>query len=300
MRSSSHVGSKDGDLAGPKAEKPRRDHGGGENELLVIGLGSKGPAGITLEARKALEGTDVVIGYKLYIEQAEPWLSERTKRVSSVMTEEIKRAEEALETAVNTGGRIAIVSGGDPGLYAMAGVVYELAASKKIPLGKGKGKLRIRVIPGTPALVAGAALLGAPITHDFCTISLSDRLTEWDLIKKRLILASQSDFVIVIYNPKSYGRTWQLGEAKMLLLDNLKVTTPVGICSKLGRHGEKARIVTLRELEPDDIDMQTILIVGNSTTFVYDGCMITPRGYVKKYGPGRPHQGEDDGEPDEA
>ena len=206
------------------------------------------------------------------------------------MTEETARAEEALELALK-GGKVSIVSGGDPGIYAMAGVVFEMAASKKIPLGTGKGRLKICVVPGTPALVAGAALLGAPITHDFCTISLSDRLTDWELIKKRLDLAAQSDFVIIIFNPKSHGRAWQLSEAKEILLGRLPGPTPVGIAERMGRHCENARIVSLKDLNPEEVDMQTILIVGNSTTFVYDGCMITPRGYVNKYGPGRPVEG---------
>jgi precorrin-3B C17-methyltransferase len=266
--------------------------------LFIIGLGSKGPDGITLEARKALEESDVVIGYKLYMQQADPFLRSDAKRVISNMTEETDRAEEALGIAM-LGGKVSVVSGGDPGIYAMAGVIFEMAAGKKIPLGTGKGKLRIQVVPGTPALVAGASLLGAPITHDFCTISLSDRLTEWELIKKRLDLASLADFVIIIYNPKSFGRTWQLGEAKGILLKNKAGNTPVGLCTRLGRNGENATIIELKDLNVDEVDMQTILIIGNSTTFVYDGRMITPRGYVNKYGPGTPHQSETETPPKE-
>jgi precorrin-3B C17-methyltransferase len=237
-----------------------------------------------------LERATVVMGYKLYIDQAEPWLSPLVKRFSTNMTEETQRGEEALEEAMK-GSKVALVSGGDPGIYAMAGVVYELAAGKKIPLGPGKDQLLIRVIPGTPALVAAASLLGAPITHDFATISLSDRLTDWELILKRLDAASQADFVIVIYNPRSHGRDWQLGEVKELLLKNLKGETPVGLATRLGRHGEASKIVSLKDLNPEEVDMQTILIVGNSTTFIYEGSMITPRGYLKKYGPGKRFEG---------
>jgi precorrin-3B C17-methyltransferase len=225
-----------------------------------------------------------VIGYSLYLEQASPWIREGAAAVSSVMTEETKRAEEALELA-QKGGRVSVVSGGDPGIYAMAGVIFEVAAGKKIPLGTGPGKLNIRIIPGTPALVAAASLLGAPITHDFCAISLSDRLTDWELIKRRLDLASQCGLIIAIYNPKSHGRSWQLGEAKEILLKNISGDTPVGLASRLGRHGEKSWVVKLKDLNVDEVDMQTILIVGNETTFVYDGHLITPRGYVNKYGP---------------
>ncbi|MDR2350831.1 MAG: precorrin-3B C(17)-methyltransferase [Deltaproteobacteria bacterium] len=259
----------------------------------MIGLGSKGPGGITLDARKALGDATVVIGYKLYLEQAGPFLRPDARRESSGMTRETKRAEDAIEMALK-GEKVAVVSGGDPGIYAMSGVVFEVAAAKKIPLGEGKGELSIKVIPGTPALTAASSILGAPITHDFCAISLSDRLTDWELIKKRLSLASRGDFVIVVYNPRSRGRDWQLGEAMAILLEKLDPDTPVGLASRCGRKGEKGRIVTLGTLKIEEVDMQTLVIIGNSTTFVWSGHMITPRGYVKKYGSGErvPDEGE--------
>jgi precorrin-3B C17-methyltransferase len=252
-------------------------------ELYVIGLGSGGPEGITLAAQKALLEVDTVIGYKLYLEQAAHLLGPKVKLESSGMTAETKRAEDALKRAMK-GERVAVVSGGDPGIYAMAGVVFEVAADRKLPLGRGAGELSIKVIAGTPALTSGAALLGAPITHDFCAISLSDRLTDWELIKKRLELASLGDFVIIIYNPRSHGRSTQLGEAKEILLKHKSPDTPVGLASRCGRAGEKSTIVTLKSLVPEDVDMQTLVVVGNSTTFVYRNHMITPRGYVRKYG----------------
>jgi precorrin-3B C17-methyltransferase len=238
---------------------------------------------VTLEVRNALSAVEAVFGYRLYLDQALPHLGEGCRISPSGMTAETQRARECLELAM-TGVRCAMVSGGDAGVYAMAGVVYEVAAGMGLPLGNGDGELRITVLPGTPALCAGAAILGAPITHDFCCVSLSDRLTDWELIKRRLDLASKADFVIVIYNPRSHGRDWQLAEAKELLLKNIPGATPAGLASRCGREGESARVTTLEALDPEEIDMQTIIVIGNSTTFVYRGAMITPRGYIRKYG----------------
>jgi precorrin-3B C17-methyltransferase len=295
MRSGGDFSGEDGTLVGFEEEKQKGHPGGGSNQLYVIGLGSKGERGITKEAETALGKADTVIGYKLYLDQALPFLKDSAKTESSGMTAETKRAEDAIERALS-GEKAAIVSGGDPGIYAMAGVVFEVAAAKKVPLGTGKGELYIKVIPGTPALSAGASILGAPITHDFCAISLSDRLTDWDLIKKRLDLASQGDFVIIIYNPRSHGRDWQLGEARDILLKRLSPDTPVGLAIRCGRKGEKGKIITLGTLNIDEVDMQTLVIIGNSTTFVYSGHMITPRGYVKKYGVGSEKEAEDEKE----
>jgi precorrin-3B C17-methyltransferase len=174
----------------------------------------------------------------------------------------------------------------------MAGAVYEVAWQKKIPLGQNVSEVQIEVITGTPAVTAAAALLGAPLTHDFCTISLSDRLTKWEVIEKRLDLASQADFVIALYNPKSHGRPWQLGRAVEIISQNLSPSTPVGLATKVGRSGQHIRLTTLEKLATDVIDMQTIVIIGNSNTFVYQDALITPRGYTSKYGPAPSSKGE--------
>ncbi|MDR1080910.1 MAG: precorrin-3B C(17)-methyltransferase, partial [Deltaproteobacteria bacterium] len=137
-------------------------------------------------------------------------------------------------------------------------------------------------------------LLGAPLTHDFCCISLSDRLTDWELIKRRLEMAARADFVIVIYNPRSRGRDWQLSEARELLLRFIPGSTPAGLAVRCGREGEEGRVTTLEKLVPEDVDMQTLVVVGNSSTYVYRGAMITPRGYVRKYG--SPGDGGPEGE----
>jgi precorrin-3B C17-methyltransferase len=225
----------------------------------------------------------VVLGYKLYVEQAEPFLDPNAQKLVSGMTAETKRAQTALELALE-GRQVCLVSGGDPGVYAMAGAVFEVAASKKLKLGTGPGELEIKVIPGNPAITAGAALLGAPLTHDFCAISLSDRLTKWETILMRLDLASKAGFVIALYNPKSRSRNWQLSEAVSVLLRNLPAQTPVGLASRCGRPGQKISITTLNLLPEAEVDMQTLVIIGNKTTFVYQDRLITPRGYIEKYG----------------
>jgi precorrin-3B C17-methyltransferase len=231
----------------------------------------------------ALQEAEVVIGYGLYVDAAKPFLGPETKILASGMTKELERASLAIDLAL-TGQKVAVVSGGDAGVYAMAGAVFELIAAKKIHLGSGPEELSVQVIAGLPAFIAGAALLGAPLTHDFCAISLSDRLTPWPVIEKRLDLASQAGFVIALYNPKSRGRDWQLAKAAQILGQNLAPETPVGLTSRIGRIGQKTLITDLARLPQQEVDMQTLIIVGSPKTFIYQGYMITPRGYADKYG----------------
>ncbi|MFH1134511.1 MAG: precorrin-3B C(17)-methyltransferase [Pseudomonadota bacterium] len=234
------------------------------------------------QARAALDRTEVVLGYKTYIDQVRPWLGDR-EILASGMTKEIDRASQALDLAL-AGRRVALVSGGDPGIYAMAGVVFEVARGRGLALGDGPGAVRVEIIPGIPALAAAGALLGAPLTHDFACVSLSDRLTPWDLIARRLELASQADFVIVLYNPKSRGRDWQFGEALKIIGRVRGSETPVGVATKAMRAGQSVRLTTLGQAAEAPVDMQTIVIIGNSQSFQYQGFMVTPRGYLDKYG----------------
>jgi precorrin-3B C17-methyltransferase len=199
------------------------------------------------------------------------------------MTRELERAELALDQAL-AGESVALVSGGDAGVYGMASVVFELACSRGIAL--GPGGLDLEVVPGTPAVTAAAALLGAPLSHDFACISLSDRLTPWEEIERRLDLTAQADLVIALYNPKSRGRTRQYGRALEIISHRRSCDTPVGIVSRAGREGEKVLVATLGRAGEADVDMQTLVIVGNSRSFTYLGYMITPRGYMDKYGDG--------------
>lgn len=254
--------------------------------LEIVGLGSGGLNGITLAGQKSLKAAETVYGYGLYVEQAKPY-AKKARFHRSGMTSEMRRAEEAIDCAL-TGRRTVVVSGGDAGIYAMAGAIFEVAASRGLPLGKGPGRLRLKVVPGVPAMVAGAALLGAPLTHDFCSISLSDRLTPWELIEKRLHLAAQGDFVIILYNPKSKGRDWQLDRTVEILLEHINAETPAGVVGRAGRSGQEVMITTLALLPKAEVDMQTLIIIGNSSTFIHSNFMVTPRGYVNKYGPESP------------
>lgn len=249
-----------------------------------MGLGPGGPEGVTLQARQALDECQVVLGYRTYLEMAGDLLAGK-EVIASGMTRELDRAGQALDAAL-AGRRVALVSGGDPGVYAMAGVVFELAAERRLDIGGGPGGLMVEVIPGVPAVTAAAALLGAPLTHDFACVSLSDRLTPWEIITRRLDLAAEADFVIALYNPKSKGRTWQFAEALKVIGRHRAPATPVGIVSRAHRPGQTVSLTTLDAAESAPVDMQTLVIIGNSRSFLYGGRMVTPRGYMDKYGTG--------------
>jgi precorrin-3B C17-methyltransferase len=222
----------------------------------------------------------VVLGYKAYVEQAAPWLQSQ-EVLASGMTKELDRAALAVEKAL-AGQTVALISGGDPGIYAMAAVVFELARARGLDLGQ-RG-LAIEVVPGVPAVAAAAALLGAPLSHDFACISLSDRLTPWELIERRLDLTASADLVIALYNPKSKGRDWQYAKALQILAQHRAPQTPVGVVTRAQRPGQSVLLTSLQEAPQAAVDMQTIVIIGNSQSFSYQGRMVTPRGYVAKYG----------------
>ena len=227
----------------------------------------------------------MVAGYRTYIELIAPLLSHQ-EVVATGMKAEVKRCQAAIDRAL-AGVRVALVSSGDAGIYGMAGLVLEICAARSLKVGPPEGAdevdFHLEVIPGIPALAAGAALLGAPLMHDFAAISLSDLLTPWETIVKRLELAAQGDFVIVLYNPKSKKRHWQLGAVRELLLKCKDPETPVGLASRAMRQGQETVITTLKDLLEHPVDMQTVVIVGNSQTFTYGPYMITPRGYLNKY-----------------
>jgi precorrin-3B C17-methyltransferase len=227
----------------------------------------------------------VVVGYQTYIDLVRPWLTTQ-EVVATGMKAEVKRCQLALDRA-RAGQKVAIVSSGDAGIYGMAGLVLEMCAVRGLKVGPAAGSadvdLWLEIIPGVPALAAGAALLGAPLMHDFVAISLSDLLTPWEMIAKRLELAAQGDFVVVLYNPKSKKRDWQLGAVRDLLLRHRDPETPVGIVSRAMRPGQDIIITNLREMLSQPVDMQTIVIVGNSQSHTYGSYMITPRGYLNKY-----------------
>jgi len=207
------------------------------------------------------------------------------------MTQEVKRVEAAIEQALN-GKSCAIISSGDPGIYAMAGLVFETCKLKNIAIAppdcgikdsETETTLEVEVVPGIPALSAGASLLGAPLTHDFAVISLSDLLTPWEIIEQRLEAAAGADFVVVLYNPKSKKRTWQLEHAQQILLKYRDSQTPVGIVVSAMRDKQQVRIVALEDLHREYVDMQTTVFIGSSVSSRYLDFMVTPRGYAKKY-----------------
>jgi precorrin-3B C17-methyltransferase len=233
-----------------------------------------------------LESVSTVAGYKTYIDLIYP-LIEGKQIIRTGMTREVERVEAAIEAACQ-GNPCALISSGDPGIYAMAGLVFEICQAKNIAivpprLDSDKDALQIEVIPGVPAVCAGASLLGAPLTHDFATISLSDLLTPWALIEKRIEAAARADFVVVLYNPKSKKRTWQLQKAQQILLKYRDKNTPTGIVTGAMRKNQDVKIVALEKLNAADVNMQSTVFVGNSTSSRYIDFMITPRGYAKKY-----------------
>lgn len=245
---------------------------------------------MTQRAIDVLHSVDVVAGYSTYIELIRPMIEGKII-ISTGMTQEVKRVEAAIEQALNARS-CAIISSGDPGIYAMAGLVFETCKLKHIAIappgngpenGAAETTLEVEVVPGIPALSAGAALLGAPLTHDFAAISLSDLLTPWQTIENRLSAAAQADFVIAIYNPASRRRRENLARAKEIILEYRDGETPVGIIKSAMREKQDVRIVSLKDLDCRQVDMLTTLFIGNSTTRTYLDFMVTPRGYSDKY-----------------
>ncbi|MDP2730467.1 MAG: precorrin-3B C(17)-methyltransferase [Dehalococcoidales bacterium] len=252
------------------AEQPEK-----KGKLFLVGIGPGSHQHITLRAREAIEQSEVVVGYTTYIKLIEPFL--HTKEVIATgMGAEVERANTAIRLA-REGKKVAFVSSGDSGVYGMAGLVGEI-------LGEQPGEIPdIEVVPGVTSLVAAAALLGSPITVDFATISLSDYLVSWQEITQRLEMAAEGDFVIILYNPRSRKRQHQLTEAKQIILEHRSPSTPVGIVTNAYRENQEVVVTTLEHMLDHEIGMDTIIIIGNSTTSVSKGWMMTPRGYRTKY-----------------
>lgn len=249
-----------------------------KGKLLIIGFGPGSFEHITKRAREAIQESEVVIGYNTYVDLISDLLTSQ-KIVRTGMTEEVSRAQEAVRQA-EAGKKVAVISSGDAGVYGMAGLVYEVLMDKGWSRTDG---VEVEVIPGISAINSSASLLGAPIMHDSCTISLSDHLTPWELIAKRVEAAGQADFVIALYNPRSGRRTRQIVETQRILLKYRSPDTPVGIVKSAYRDREHVVITNLQNMLDHDIGMLTTVIIGNSTTTLYDGVMITPRGYQRKY-----------------
>lgn len=240
------------------------------NLVYVVGLGPGDPQFLTAQAKTALENADVLCGYTVYIDLIRSFYPEKEVHATG-MTKEIDRCRWALETA-QSGKTVALVCSGDAGVYGMASPILELAPNYP--------GVEIEVIPGLTAALSGGAVLGAPLAHDFCVISLSDRLTPWEIIEKRLACAAMGDFCVAIYNPSSKARPDYLQRAVRILLQNGKSEETVcGIVRNIGRERQQSEIITLRELENKQVDMFTTVYIGNKTTKNIESKMVTPRGY---------------------
>lgn len=228
-------------------------------------------------ARQALASARVVVGYGTYLDLVSPELLAGKEVLCTGMTGEVSRCEQAVARAM-AGDDTVVVSGGDAGVYGMAGLVLEILEARGLDQ-----TLEFSVVPGIPALAGAAALLGAPLTHDFACVSLSDLLTPWPTIEKRLDLAAQADFVLVVYNPRSKKRAGHLARAMEIIGRWRGPDTPVGVVRQAYRPGQEAFVTTLADFEPDGADMLTIVIVGNAASRIVSGRMLTPRGYEEKY-----------------
>ena len=238
------------------------------SKLFVVGIGPGSRENMTIRALNALENSDVIVGYGVYTDLIRPLFPDK-EYLETPMRKETDRCRMAIELALS-GRSIAMISSGDSGVYGMAGLIYELSEGKDID---------IEIIPGVTAALSGGAVLGAPLTHDFAVISLSDILTPWEKIEKRLDMAARADFCIAIYNPSSHRRADYLKRACKILLRSKSEETVCGIVRNIGRDGEEMQTMTLSQLLTYEADMFCTVFIGNSQTRVIDGKMVTPRGY---------------------
>lgn len=250
-------------------------------KFYVVGIGPGSPEQLTPQARAALAQADIIAGYGTYVKLVQPLFPEK-EYLQTGMTGEVKRCQLALAEA-QAGRTVAMISSGDAGVYGMAGLVLQLAA-EICP------EVEVVPVPGITAASSGAALLGAPLMHDFAVISLSDRLTPWEKIARRLKAAAAADFCLVLYNPRSHGRPELLARARELILQHKEGEpaqvgqTPVGIVKNIGRPGEQAIVTTLADLDEEQVDMFSTVFIGNSQTYIQETPagkkIITPRGYL--------------------
>ncbi len=249
-----------------------------QGKIMLVGIGPGHMDHMTQRALAAIREADVVVGYTTYIKLVAELL-EGKEVVRKGMTEELDRAELALQAA-RAGKKVALISSGDAGVYGMAGPTYEvLFQAGWTP----EDDVEVEIVPGASAINACASLVGAPLTHDFCSISLSDLLTPWPAIARRLDAAAAADFVVALYNPKSGRRSQQIVQAQALFLHHRRADTPVAIVKSAYRRRQTIEFTTLAHMAECDIGMLSTVIIGNSHTFVRDGLMVTPRGYENKY-----------------
>ncbi len=242
------------------------------NKLYAVGLGPGGEEFFTGQARAAIEKSDIVCGYTVYVDLVKEVYPDK-EYFTTAMRQEIDRCRKALELA-ESGKTVAMVCSGDSGVYGMAGLLIQLKDEYK--------DIDVEVICGVTAALSGSAVLGAPLGHDFCTISLSDLLTPWEVIEKRLECAGQADFLIALYNPRSHKRVEHLNKACDILMKYKSPDTVCGYVKNIGREGQEKHIVLLKDLADEPIDMFTTVFIGNKETKIYGDDIVTPRGYEKK------------------
>lgn len=242
--------------------------------IIVAGIGPGSEEDVTPAVAQAVAQSDVVIGYKYYFRFVKPYLHPGAECIDTGMKREKERAEMAFRLA-EEGKTVCVISSGDAGIYGMAPLIYEM----KQRLGSN---LSIEVLPGISAFQKAAALLGAPVGHDFCVISLSDLMTPWEVIEKRIQAAATADFVTAVYNPRSEGRYWQLHRLTEVFRKERSADTPVGLVRQAGREDQQVTLTTLGAFDPAQADMFTVVLIGNSQTYAWQGRMITPRGYYRE------------------
>lgn len=246
-----------------------------KGKIIVAGIGPGSKDDITPAVLDAIRIADVVVGYKYYFQFVEDIIKPNAQCIDTGMKKEKQRAEEAFNYA-EEGKTVCVISSGDAGIYGMAPLVYEMKKERN-------SEVDVEVLPGISAFQKAAALLGAPIGHDFCIISLSDLMTPWDKIEKRISAAASADFVTAIYNPKSNGRYWQLYRLIELFLEERSPDTPIGYVRQAGREEQEVKVTTLEKFDPEEIDMFTIVLIGNSQSYLYDSThIVTPRGYYRE------------------
>lgn len=249
--------------------------------IKVVGLGPGHSDYIIPMATQAISEASVIIGYHYYFQFIQHLIRPDALCIGKELSEEEKRAEIAIQHALE-GEQVVVIGSGDASIYAMASIVYQKVAEQKLDI-------PVETVPGISAFITAGSKLGAILGHDFCCISLSDLMTPWTTIQKRIHAAAMGDFVTGLYNPKSKKRYWQLGALKTIYLKYRPKTTPVAICKQLGRTEEEIKITTLAELDVDEVDMFCVVLIGNSQTFRYKNHLITPRGYLNR----KPETGEE-------
>ena len=243
-------------------------------KIIVAGIGPGSQQDITPAVLEVVREADVIVGYQYYFQFIMPYVKAGCECIDTGMKKERQRAEQAFELA-EQGKTVVVISSGDAGIYGMTPLIYEMRRERG-------SDIEIASLPGISAFQKAASLLGAPIGHDMCIISMSDLMTPWEVIERRIVAAAVGDYVTAVYNPKSHGRYWQLYRLQEIFLQHRSPDTPVGYVRQAGRDDEVVKLTTLSTFDPEDVDMFTVIIIGNSQSYIADGKLITPRGYYRE------------------